>query len=338
MGGAASTELSKQSTALDVILKYKPADAAASPDSKPDYLRGKWAIVTGGNSGIGLETCKALAYAGCNVIMGSRKVESGNEAIASMKADGSDYKLDDAAAALVSVIDLDLEDLDSIKAFAVKVLEKVGADTLDFVIFNAGRMAIDELEYTMNGWEKQIATNHFGHFYLYQLLKGKLEKQEKQSRVVVVASTAHRRGTIKVEDLHYKHGRTYEPFEAYGQSKAANILFAKHLADIAPEKIIPMSLHPGVILTNLATHIGWLQSFPMNMIFRTFIIDKTIQQGAATTIYACLHNKPLELRGQYLADCALCDNQTPEVLDTNKERRKALWEVTEQELNEALAK
>ncbi len=173
---------------------------------------------------------------------------------------------------------LDLTSLDSIKRFA----EEVNAEEsrIDFLVLNAGIMCTPTLEYTSAGFEKQIGVNHFGHFYLTRLLRAKLEAQSFPSRVVVLSSTAHNMGVVNVDDLHYKKGRAYSKWEAYGQSKQANLLFAKELADQFREANKPvkvMSVHPGVIQSNLwrETPVGQgIGAFFLN----AFVTDKDIAQ------------------------------------------------------------
>ncbi|KAJ1404720.1 hypothetical protein B484DRAFT_338029 [Ochromonadaceae sp. CCMP2298] len=220
------------------------------------YLAGKTAIVTGGNSGIGLETCKALALAGCRVIMCSRDEDAAEAAIKlEVQQPGlGGYAVDGGN---IAVRKLDLSSLGSIKAFAE--VFKATEERLDFLILNAGIMALPKREETEHGWEKQIAVNHFGHFYLTQLLQEKMAASPYTAgRIVVLASSAHQFGQVKTEDLHYTKGRRYRSWEAYGQSKLANLLFAKGLADHLKDsgdantrKLTAVAVHPGVIKTNL---------------------------------------------------------------------------------------
>lgn len=151
----------------------------------------------------------------------------------------------------VVVKKLDLNSLASIKAFAMDFLAT--ESRLDFLVLNAGIMALPNKEYTEDGFERQIGVNHFGHFYLTQLLKEKLlTTPDTAGRVVVLSSSAHNMGKIVPSDLHYTKGRTYKAWEAYGQSKLANMLFAKGLADrLKGTPATAVCIHPGVIHTNL---------------------------------------------------------------------------------------
>ena len=140
-------------------------------------------------------------------------------------------------------------------------------------------MALPNREETVDGFEKQIGVNHFGLFYLTSLLRPKMESQMFNSRIIVLSSKAHARGEIDLNDLHFSNGRAYSGFSAYGQSKLANILFAKSLADQFEEAKKPikvMSVHPGVIATNLwksMGYSGWIAKPLYNL-----VSDKNIPQ------------------------------------------------------------
>lgn len=217
------------------------------------YLAGKVAIVTGGNSGIGLETSKALAYAGAKVILCSRSVASGEKAVATEIAKPGVGGYTSHPENIV-VRALDLESLQSIKTFADEFLRT--ESRLDFLVLNAGIMALPHKEYTSAGFEKQIGVNHFGHFYLTQLLLAKMTNDPTSAgRIVSLSSVAHEQGRVICDDLHYKNGRSYRGWESYGQSKAANIFFAQELAERlktdGKDHVTAVSVHPGVIQTNL---------------------------------------------------------------------------------------
>ena len=304
----APSALGKKSTAADVI-------AAIKPD-----LSGKIAIVTGGNSGIGVETVKALASAKCKVLA-CRNVAAGKAAREEMY---TRYDID--------VEELDLNDLASVKAFADRVA------TVDLLVLNAGIMALNQKELTVDGFEKQIGVNHFGHAYLTRLLRPKLEARgtaAAPSRVVVVASTAHgfaaKEWTPQDLDLDFKQVK-YSPWGAYGNSKLANILFAKALAKRLPETVTAVSLHPGVIRTQLwreTPAAGGLGGFLLGR-----MADKSIPQGAATTVWAAV--APEVPRGEYLDDCTVASKRSDQAKDDAL--ADALWEATEARLDAAVAK
>jgi len=213
----------KRSTAKQVI------DGFSNGNSK--YLAGKTYICTGGNSGIGLETCKALASAGANVIMTSRSTKSAEDAIRNevVKPGLGGYTVDpDEAKRLITVKQLDLASLKSVESFCQDILATV--KRVDGLICNAGIMMTPTLEKTADGFESQIGVNHFGHAYLYYLLKDLLKSQDVNTRVVLLSSLAHQYENLQFEDLNFQNGRKYDPMKAYGQSKLANILFAKAVA------------------------------------------------------------------------------------------------------------
>ena len=162
-----------------------------------------------------------------------------------------------------------------------------------------------------------------------------MQAQAFPSRVVSLSSKAHAWGTVELGDLHYKNGRAYSPWGAYGQSKAANILMIRALADrLGPSSNITcLSVHPGVIKTNLARNvftplleslIGWM------------IYDKTIEQGAATTLTACLDPALTAASGAYLSDCVVVET-SEHCRDESKALRSGLWKATEADLAAALA-
>jgi len=315
MGNSESTtasSLGKHSTAREVVEKF----------GGPGSLAGKIAVVTGTNSGIGTETVKQLAYAGAQVIATARNVDQG---IAALKA--AEAKME-----LVQVEQLNLEDLDSIKAFSDKVKK---LSRIDFLVFNAGIMALPTLERTKYNWERQLGTNHHGHFYLLTLVLDKIKAQNFPSRIIAVSSMAHRRGEVNLKDLHFTSGRPYEAWSAYGQSKAANILMIRELADrCGPGHITCLSLHPGVIMTNLTRHMGYPSW--MLAILGPFFMDKTIEQGASTTLAACLDPKFTESSGSYLSHCQVEDTNE-HCKDVTKEIRQGLWKATEEDIKAALA-
>ena len=336
--GASSSALGKATTAREVVDHF----AAAAGVAPGALLAGKAALVTGAASGIGTETVKALTYAGCRVLATARDPAASSAAIAAYVDDASSGGYA-GASALVSVLALDLESLASVRALAAAAL--AAAPALDLVVCNAGIMALETRQVTPHGFEKQIGTNHFGHHFLVSLLRERLVAQPGGARVVLLSSLAHKRGSVDVADLHFERGRAYSPWVAYGQSKLANLLDAKELADqLAATKVVAVSVHPGVIRTNLARHISMLQGDGIGAavgraVFGALIVDKTIPQGAATTLFGCLEPRLAEpaLRGAYLADCGVAAPNA-EGEDADKALRRALWAATEAQLKEALAK
>ncbi|MFD2238214.1 SDR family NAD(P)-dependent oxidoreductase [Aureimonas populi] len=249
-------------------------------------LSGKHAIVTGGHSGLGLETTKALAGAGARVIIASRDPASAAKATAGI--DG------------VSVEKLDLSDLDSVRSFADRILAT--GSHIDMLVNNAGIMACPDTR-VGPGWEAQFAINHLGHFALTNRLWPAIEGG---ARVVSVSSAGHHNSPIRWDDIQFERG--YDKWLAYGQSKTANVLFAVNIDRLGRGAgIRAFSLHPGKIFTPLQRHLsqtemiaaGWLDAdgSPADPTF------KTPEQGAATAVWAATSPQLDGLGGLYCEDC-----------------------------------
>ncbi|KAL3136276.1 hypothetical protein ABBQ32_007283 [Trebouxia sp. C0010 RCD-2024] len=205
-----------------LLNELRPSRVTAEEVLRGQDLSDKTVVITGGNSGIGQETVRVLAGAGAKVIMTSRNLAAGQKvATELMQGKGKGQIL---------VAQLDLADLTSVASFAQQLSQEPRIDAL---ICNAGVMACP-LSYTKDGFERQIGTNHFGHFYLFQLLESKLASQDFDTRVVVVSSAGHaivdHWQAVDLTDIHFKNGRSYGKLIAYGQSKSANIMFAKQIA------------------------------------------------------------------------------------------------------------
>ncbi|MFI5675185.1 SDR family NAD(P)-dependent oxidoreductase [Streptomyces cellulosae] len=285
-------------------------------------LTGRLALVTGGYSGLGLETTRALAKAGAHVVVPARRPETARENLA-----GVDGVETDA---------LDLGDLESVRAFADRFL--ASGRTLDFVIDSAGIMACPETR-TGPGWEAQFATNHLGHFALVNRLWPAIEPGG--ARVVSVSSRAHHFSGMRWDDVHWQRG--YDKWEAYGQAKTANVLFAVHLDALARDRgVRAFSLHPGGILTPLQRHLpkqemverGWIDEDGNVLNPEGF---KTPQQGAATQVWAATSPQLDGMGGVYLEDCdiaepAPADGAGVGVKDwaTDPEQAARLWELSAQ--------
>ena len=206
--------------------------------------QGRLAIVTGANSGIGYQTARYLARAGATVILACRSAAKGEAARAKIVAEN--------AAAKVEVRALDVADLDSVRRFAAEFLS--ASQPLDLLINNAGVMAIPERRTTPQGFEMQFGTNHLGHFALTGLLLPALLRQPK-SRVVTVASIAHKGGKLNFDDLNAERG--YDPRGAYQQSKLANLVFGlefdRRLRARSADTTSVIA-HPGVAVTNIISN------------------------------------------------------------------------------------
>jgi len=250
-------------------------------------LIGRLAVVTGGYSGIGLETTRALAGAGADVVVPARRPDRAAEELAGIER--------------ATVEQLDLGDLDSVAAVADRLL--AAGRPIDLLINDAGIMACPETRIGP-GWEAQLATNHLGHFALANRLWPLLAAGG-GARVVALSSRGHKRSPIRFDDLHFEQG--YEKWAAYGQAKTANVLFAVELDRLgADADVRAFAVHPGGILTPLQRHLareemvaaGWTDEEG-----RPTQRFKTPEEGAATTVWAAT-SPALEGRGGvYCEDC-----------------------------------
>ena len=271
-------------------------------------LRGRLALVTGVNSGIGFETLRVLALRGATVIGTARTREKAEAACARVAGD-------------TLPLACELESRASIRDCAQRVAA-LGRG-LDVLVANAGIMALPRLEH-VNGVEKQFATNHLGHFLLTNLLVPQLERSE-AARVVVVSSAAHLSAPPSgIEFDNLDGARGYSAWRAYGQSKLANVLFAKSLARRLGGKRTANSLHPGLIGTNLARSMNPLLKGAMGLFMRPF--SKTIPQGAATSCYVATRPELAAFSGEYFSDCAPA-RTNPHADDAALAER--LWQTSE---------
>lgn len=260
-------------------------------------LEGKIAIVTGASSGIGTETARVLAMAGARVVMACRSVPAG-ESIA------IDLRRSIEGSGSLEVEALDLADLASVRAFAARFVAK--NEALHILVNNAGIMATP-LGKTVQGSELQVGTNHVGHFLLTKLLRPALERSA-PSRIVNVSSALYLSGSAKrlFETLESDPGyvrRRYIPFAAYSDSKLANVLFTRKLSRDLPSSVAVFAVHPGVVATNLSRSMGLAGTALRSFIGQVF--QKSIPQGAATTVYAATAPELEDRSGVYLSDCTV---------------------------------
>jgi len=252
-------------------------------------LSGKTALVTGGYSGLGLATVKALERAGARVIVGARRP---NAAAAELKG-----------IAGVTIVPLDLSDPVSIDGFAATISTKTGK--IDILINNAAIMA-NALTRDARGYESQFATNHLGHFQMTARLWPLLKAAGAGARVVVLSSIGHRGGGVDFEDINFER-RPYQKWLAYAQAKSANALFAVHLDTLgALHDIRAFAVHPGGIATPLQRHLTMEEQVAMGWYDADGNVHpgfKSIEQGAATSVWCAtsplLHDKG----GLYCEDC-----------------------------------
>lgn len=255
-------------------------------------LGGRHVLVTGASSGIGHETARALAARGAEVILTARDTAKGEAVAADIRArTGNPH---------VAVEAVELGSLASIRAFADRFLARW--DTLDVLVNNAGVMACPFM-HTADGFEQQFGANHLGHFLLTGLLLPALRRGA-PARVVSVSSRGHHMSPVVFDDIHFAR-RPYDKWLAYGQSKTANVLFAVGLERrFAADGVHAFALHPGAIMTELARHlvpedITFLQSRGGSGGLRF----KTVEAGAATSVFAATAPELEGRGGTYLEDC-----------------------------------
>ena len=268
------TQLGPSSTALEVV---------AGLD-----LTGRTVVVTGGASGIGIETARALASAGASVTIATRDAAAAERAAADVA--------DSTGSTQVRGAHLDLTDLDSVDAFV-----DAWQGPLDVLVNNAGVMDTPHRT-TKHGWELQLATNHLGHFALTLGLHDALAAAN-GARVVSVSSSGHGSSPVVLDDLMFQR-RPYDPGLAYGQSKTANVLFAVELTRRwAAEGITADALMPGGIWTGLQKHWDPTHLEDLKRQTAGSSIVKTPEQGAATSVLLAVHPEVVGSGGRYFEDC-----------------------------------
>jgi len=249
-------------------------------------LSGKRAIVTGGAAGIGVETARALINAGAQVTLAVRRPEAAQSIAAELGAQGR---------GTVDVRALDLADLDSVRAFT-----QDWSEPLHILVDNAGIMAVPERTLSAQGWEIQFATNFLGHFALVLGLQSALINAN-GARVVSLSSSANLLGPVVFDDINFDF-RVYEAFAAYAQAKSACALLAVEISRRwAHQGVFANAVNPGAIATNLQKHTGGLKT-PVER-------QKTVQQGAATSVLLAASPLLEGVGGRYFEDC----NEAPVV-------------------------
>lgn len=277
-------------------------------------LSGKAYLVTGCNSGLGFETARVLASRGGHVIGVARSIEKAQKALEEVAVGGTP-------------VACDLSEPDSIQ-ICLDHVAGLGLQ-LDAIVANAGLMALPEL-HQKHGIELQFFVNHVGHFILVTGLLGRLSEN---GRVVMLSSRAHRRAPpegIQFGNLSGEKG--YSPWTAYGQSKLANLLFARSLPKRLPgSEQTANAVHPGVIATNLGRHMNPVGRMAMALLKPIFL--KSIPQGAATQCYVAAHPDATEISGEYWVDCNVAESSRLGQDDVLAER---LWQETERIVDRVL--
>lgn len=303
--------------------KSEPSDILTGKD-----LTGKVAVVTGGYSGIGLETTRALAAAGAKVYVPVRNVDKAAETLATIERGE------------VIPLPMDLGDFASVRRFVAEMLEN--ESQIDLLINNAGIMACPEARIE-GGWESQFGVNHLGHFVLTKGLLPALLAAD-SPRVVSLSSIGHRRGGVNFEDINFEK-TPYEKWTAYAQAKTANALFALGLdMKYADQGLRAFSVHPGGIMTPLQRHLqneemvalGWLDENG-NLSELAAALFKSTTQGCTTTLWAATSDMLDGKGGLYCEDCdvaELADEDTPRYFGVaqwavDPDLAVKLWELSE---------
>lgn len=291
-------------------------------------LTGKTIVVTGGYSGIGTETVRALASRGGHVIVGARRPDTARDILREM--DGA-----------ITILPLDLSDPASIDNFANGVAKLAGS--LDILINNAAIMA-SPLTRDARGYESQFATNHLGHFQLTARLWPLLVAAGEAgggARVVVLSSVGHRLNGLDLGDLNFVT-REYNKWTAYGQAKSANALFALQLDTLGePHGVRAFAVHPGGIVTELQRHLTMEEQVAMGWFDEQGNVNemfKTVEQGASTSVWCAVSPLLNEMGGIYCENCnvgAPATEDTPRGSGVSPHIRdlalaRSLWEKSEE--------
>jgi NAD(P)-dependent dehydrogenase (short-subunit alcohol dehydrogenase family) len=304
------------------------AETTASEVAEGIDLSGKVALITGGSSGLGQETARVLAGRGAQVILTARDMPKGEAVAAEIRASTGNQH--------VEVEELELGSLKQIRAFAQRFLAR--HPTLHILVNNAGVMACPQAK-TSDGFELQFGSNHLGHFLTTCLLVPALRRAA-PSRVVSVSSRGHHMSPVVFDDIQFER-RPYDKWLAYGQAKTANVLFAVGLERrLGARGVHANGLHPGSILTELGRHlqpedIQFLQARARGMKF------KSVEAGAATSVFAATAPELEGRGGLYLEDCHVAAvNDAPDALDGVKsyaldpENAERLWKISEKLVDE----
>jgi NAD(P)-dependent dehydrogenase (short-subunit alcohol dehydrogenase family) len=305
-------------------------------------LKGKRFLVTGVSAGLGVETVRALVAHGARVVGAARDLK---------KAEGATKRVREDAAANdggFELIELDLANLKSVRACADKLLEK--AELFDAVIANAGVMAT-AFGHTVDGFETQFGTNHLGHFVFVNRIAPLIREG---GRLINVSSAGHRMSNVDLEDPNFER-TPYDPLLSYGRSKTANILFAvgfdeRHRA----RGVRAAAVHPGIIVTELVRHVSpsWLRARvdQINQQLRDAgkapLQQKSVPQGAATSVWAAVVATADEVGGRYCEDCHVAEIVPDSVpvsamvegvraYAIDRKNAEALWKKSEEMVGES---
>ncbi|CAG5130695.1 unnamed protein product [Candidula unifasciata] len=282
-----------------------------------ETIKGKTVIITGSNTGIGMETARELARRGGRVIMACRDTVKGEAVRKAI--------VEEAGNNNVILKKLDLASFASIKEFCKDINES--ESRIDILINNAGVMACPKM-LTQDGLEMQFGVNHIGHFLLTNLLLDKI-KASAPSRIIIVSSLAHKWGRINFDDLNSV--KSYSRNAAYAQSKLANILHCKELARrLQGTGVTVNCLHPGSVNTELTRHVPFIDSTFIGKLLVLpirYFLFKTALEGAQTTLRCALDPALETVSGKYFSDCKIT---SPSSKAEDEEAAKRLWEISEE--------
>jgi NAD(P)-dependent dehydrogenase (short-subunit alcohol dehydrogenase family) len=287
-------------------------------------LSGRTALVTGGTSGIGTETARALAAAGARVVITARDRAKAEQTLDHLQQMAPDADFDYAP--------VDLGSLASVRQASEDILERFAA--IHILINNAGVMATP-LGRTVDGFETQFATNHLGHFVLTNLLVPALIAGA-PSRVISLSSASHQRGDVQWEDINFET-QPYDPVRSYAQSKTANVLFAVELdRRLRARDVHAYAVHPGVIPTNLRRYLTkeMLEMLEAHAASNPGT-EKTIEQGAASTVWAATSADVEGKGGLYIQDCSVAapgeaEGSAVMAYAVDPEAARRLWAISEE--------
>jgi NAD(P)-dependent dehydrogenase (short-subunit alcohol dehydrogenase family) len=301
-------------------------------------LRGRRILVTGVSAGLGVETARALAAHGAEVVGAARDLAKAETATAVVRAEA-------ANGGSLALIELDLASLQSVRASADQLLS--AGRPFDVVIANAGVMAAP-FGHTADGFETQFGTNHLGHFTFVNRIAPLIASG---GRLVNLSSSGHRFADVDIDDPNFEH-TPYDPWIAYGRSKTANILFAVEFDRRHKERgVRATAVHPGGIRTELTRHLddGTLEAMIVKINEELAAEGKppyelkTVPQGAATSVWAAVVAAAEEIGGRYCENChvaAVTENPVSRISEgvrpyaLDAERAKALWRKSEDMIGE----
>jgi NAD(P)-dependent dehydrogenase (short-subunit alcohol dehydrogenase family) len=294
-------------------------------------LAGKLVLVTGASSGLGVETSRTLAAAGAEVLMLARDPERLESAAQDL--------LKEHPTALLHTRCMDLADLDSVRAAAKDILQS--HPQIHLLINNAGVMACP-LQRTAQGFEMQFGTNHLGHFLFTCLLAPALIAAA-PGRVVNLSSAGHKFAKLNFDDPDYRT-RDYDKWQAYGESKTANVLFSVALdARLQGLGVRSFAVHPGIIMTRLSRHMeaADYETLGANTPSGEELVFKTVEQGAATSVWAATSPDLEGLGGIYLENCQIAQPAVQgaasgvESYATEDAAANRLWSLSEERVGQS---